>query len=142
MSCAIASCGIIRTLLVGTLITMIFVNPILQIIIRPLSAFGKTPQALGPTDSIGIFFKVGFPMGTAFALPIMIYHIIAFGCLTASILTSEHDFVDVAGRDCALCRGRQFCLLHASARHVSFCRIFLAKSLARIGVSTVTLVLS
>ena len=69
---------IVGALLVGTLISMIFVNPILQIVIAPLSAFGKTPQALGPTDSIGIFFKVGFTVGTALALPMIIYHIIAF----------------------------------------------------------------
>ena len=69
---------IVGALLVGTLIAMIFVNPILRIVIAPLSAFGKTPQALGPTDSIGIFFKVGFTVGTAFALPMIIYHLIAF----------------------------------------------------------------
>lgn len=69
---------IVGALLVGTLVAMIFVNPVLQIIIKPLSAFGKTPQALGPTDSIGIFFKVGFTAGTALALPVIIYHVIAF----------------------------------------------------------------
>ncbi len=69
---------IVGALLVGTLVSMIFVSPILQVIIRPLSEFGKTPQALGPTDSIGIFFRVGFTMGTALALPMIIYHIIAF----------------------------------------------------------------
>ncbi len=69
---------VVGALLVGTLVSMVFVTPILEIVIRPLSEFGKTPQALGPTDSIGIFFKVGFTMGTAIALPVIIYHSIAF----------------------------------------------------------------
>jgi sec-independent protein translocase protein TatC len=69
---------VVGALLAGTLVSMVFVTPILEIVIRPLSEFGKTPQALGPTDSIGIFFKVGFTMGTAIALPVIIYHTISF----------------------------------------------------------------
>lgn len=69
---------IVGTLLVCTLLSMIFVVPLLQFIIAPLAEFGKTPQALGPTDSIGIFFRVSFTMGTAFALPMIIYQVIAF----------------------------------------------------------------
>lgn len=69
---------IVGALLACTLISMIFVVPILDFITKPLEAYGKTPQALGPTDSLGIFFKVSFTMGTALALPLIIYHIIAF----------------------------------------------------------------
>lgn len=72
------SIWIVGALLVCTLFSMIFVVPILGIITEPLAAYGKLPQALGPTDSIGIFFKVGFTMGTALALPVIIYHVIAF----------------------------------------------------------------
>jgi sec-independent protein translocase protein TatC len=66
------------TLLACTLLSMIFVVPLLEFIIAPLSEFGKTPQALGPTDSLGIFFRVSFTMGTALALPMIIYQVIAF----------------------------------------------------------------
>jgi sec-independent protein translocase protein TatC len=69
---------VVGTLLVCTLISMVFVVPILEFITAPLTAFDKTPQALGPTDSIGIFFKVSFTMGTAIALPMIIYQSIAF----------------------------------------------------------------
>lgn len=69
---------IVGALLVGTLLSLIFVTPILEFITRPLSELGKQPQALGPTDSIAVFFKVGFTMGTALALPIILYQIIAF----------------------------------------------------------------
>jgi sec-independent protein translocase protein TatC len=69
---------IVGSLLVATLLSMAFVVPILEFITRPLSELGRTPQALGPTDSIGVFFKVSFTMGTGFALPMIIYQIIAF----------------------------------------------------------------
>lgn len=69
---------IVGALLVATLLSMTFVVPILEFITRPLNELGKAPQALGPTDSIGVFFKVSFTMGTAFALPMIIYQVIAF----------------------------------------------------------------
>ena len=69
---------IVGALLAGTLLSLIFVTPILEFITRPLSELGKQPQALGPTDSIAVFFKVGFTMGTALALPVILYQIIAF----------------------------------------------------------------
>ncbi len=69
---------VVGALLIATLLSMAFVVPILEFITRPLADLGKTPQALGPTDSIGVFFKVSFTMGTALALPMIIYHIIAF----------------------------------------------------------------
>jgi sec-independent protein translocase protein TatC len=69
---------IVGALLVCTLLSMVFVVPIINFINRPLTILGQTPQALGPTDNIGIFFKVSFTMGTAFALPLIIYHVIAF----------------------------------------------------------------
>lgn len=69
---------IVGALIVCTLLSMVFVVPIINFINRPLNELGQTPQALGPTDNIGIFFKVSFTMGTAFALPIIIYHVIAF----------------------------------------------------------------
>ena len=70
---------IVGGLLVATLACMVFVVPILELITQPLlAAGGQAPQALGPTDSIGIFFKVSFTMGTAVALPLIIYHIISF----------------------------------------------------------------
>ncbi|NJN81492.1 MAG: preprotein translocase subunit TatC [Caldilineaceae bacterium] len=50
-------------LVIGTLISMIFVNPLLRFITAPLDEYGVVPQAIGPTDTIGIFFKVSFTTG-------------------------------------------------------------------------------
>ena len=69
---------IIGTMLVGVVITLFFAEPIIQFIIEPLSSRGVIPQALGPTDTIGVYFKVSFTAGAALATPIIIYQIIAF----------------------------------------------------------------
>jgi sec-independent protein translocase protein TatC len=65
-------------LLVGTLVAMIFVNPVIRFITEPLGQYGVKPQAIGPTDTIGIFFKVSFTAGAALAMPVIVYQIIAF----------------------------------------------------------------
>jgi sec-independent protein translocase protein TatC len=69
---------IVGGLLVGTVASMAFVEPILQFIIEPLTREGVIPQALGPTDTIGIFFKISFTVGASIAMPVIIYQIIAF----------------------------------------------------------------
>lgn len=69
---------IVGGLLIGTLATMAFVEPLLQFIIEPLTREGVIPQALGPTDTVGIFFKISFTVGASLAMPVIIYQIIAF----------------------------------------------------------------
>jgi sec-independent protein translocase protein TatC len=69
---------IVGALAVGTGLSMFFVTPILNFIIAPLTALGATPTAIGPTDTITVFFKVSFTMGAIFAMPIMVYQIIRF----------------------------------------------------------------
>ncbi len=66
---------IVAGLVVGTVVSMIFVSPIISVIISPL---GERPQAIGPTDTIGVFFKVSFAMGAALAMPVIVYQLIAF----------------------------------------------------------------
>ena len=66
---------IVAALTVGTLISFLFVTPLLQFITAPV---GTKLQALGPTDTIGIVFRVGFASGAVFAMPVMVYQIVAF----------------------------------------------------------------
>jgi len=66
---------IVAALVIGTAISFVFVTPLLRIITAPV---GTKLQALGPTDTIGIFFKVGFAAGAVFAMPVMVYQIVAF----------------------------------------------------------------
>lgn len=69
---------VIGALMVTTLFSMIFVAPILRIITEPLTALGAETIAIGPTDTIAIFFKVSFTMGAALAMPMIVYHVIGF----------------------------------------------------------------
>lgn len=70
---------IVGALLIGTLISFLFVEPILAVITAPvMDASGKPLIAIGPTDTIGIFFRVGFVAGAVFAMPVIVYQIVAF----------------------------------------------------------------
>lgn len=65
-------------MIVGTIISMAFAEPLIAFINEPLSRQGVTPQALGPTDTIGIFFKVSLTTGAVIGMPVIVYQIIAF----------------------------------------------------------------
>ncbi len=69
---------IVSGLVACTMLSMLFVTPILEFIIEPLTLEGVVPQALGPTDTVGIFFKVSFTMGASLAMPVIVYQLIAF----------------------------------------------------------------
>jgi sec-independent protein translocase protein TatC len=69
---------IVSALLVGTLISMLFVNPLLAFITQPLTELGADTIAIGPTDTITIFFKVSITVGAVLAMPVIVYQIIAF----------------------------------------------------------------
>lgn len=66
---------IVGALLIGTVLSFLVVEQILAVIIAPV---GRTLIAIGPTDTIGIFFRVGFVAGAVVAMPVMVYQIVAF----------------------------------------------------------------
>jgi sec-independent protein translocase protein TatC len=66
---------VVGTLLLGTVFSFIFVERILVFITSPV---GKELIAIGPTDTISIFFRVGFVCGAIVAMPMIVYQIIAF----------------------------------------------------------------
>ncbi len=66
---------VVVALLVGTLISLLFAERILQFITEPV---GKTLIAIGPTDTIVVFFKVSFAAGAVIAMPIVVYQLVAF----------------------------------------------------------------
>lgn len=66
---------VVGALLIGTLVSFLFVEPLLAIITAPV---GESLIAIGPTDTIGIFFKVGFVTGAVIAMPVIVYQIVAF----------------------------------------------------------------
>jgi sec-independent protein translocase protein TatC len=66
---------IVAALAIGTVVSFLFVSPLLEFITAPV---GSKLQALGPTDTIGIFFRVGFASGAVIAMPVMVFQIVAF----------------------------------------------------------------
>lgn len=66
---------VVGALLIGTLVSFVFVERLLAIITEPV---GKSLIAIGPTDTIGIFFRVGFVSGAVIAMPVIVYQIVAF----------------------------------------------------------------
>lgn len=66
---------IVGALLIGTVASFIFVQPVLQFITAPV---GEQLIAIGPTDTIWVFFQVGFVMGAILSMPVLVYQIVAF----------------------------------------------------------------
>lgn len=69
---------ICSSLVVTTIISLFFYNPLVSFVTSTARDMGIRLQILNPLDSIGIILKVCFTAGTALALPIIIYQIIAF----------------------------------------------------------------
>jgi sec-independent protein translocase protein TatC len=63
------------TLVVTTAIAFPFADQALQILISPLD---QKPIALDPTDTIVQYFRVALVGGVAFAMPMILYQIVAF----------------------------------------------------------------
>lgn len=68
-------CG---ALVLGTVVALFFYSPLVAFVTSTAREMGVRLQILNPLDSIGIIFRVSFTVGTAMALPVIIYHIIAF----------------------------------------------------------------
>lgn len=65
-------------LLIGTIIALFFYSPLVAFVTGTAREMGVRLQIINPLDSIGIIFRVSFTAGTAMALPVIMYHIIAF----------------------------------------------------------------
>jgi sec-independent protein translocase protein TatC len=64
------------SVIIATLIAMIFAWDIVEVLNRPLGDY--IPQAIGPTDNLVVFFKVALAGGAALAMPVIMYQLIAF----------------------------------------------------------------
>jgi sec-independent protein translocase protein TatC len=66
---------VLVTLAVTTALCMPFADRALELLISPLD---QKPIALSPTDTIVQYFRVALVGGVAFAMPMMLYQIVAF----------------------------------------------------------------
>ncbi|HMN29727.1 MAG TPA: twin-arginine translocase subunit TatC [Caldilineaceae bacterium] len=68
---------VVTGLFAGTLIAFVFARPLLEFIRAPL-ADGTLLIAIGPTDTIINVFKISFMVGASLAMPLIVYHLVAF----------------------------------------------------------------
>lgn len=69
---------ICTALVVSTVIALFFYNQLVLFVTSTARDMGVELQIINPLDSIGIIFRVSFTAGTALALPVIIYQMIAF----------------------------------------------------------------
>lgn len=75
-------------LLVGTVISFIFTEPLLSFLISP---YGDNVQAISPTEPIETYFKVALVSGAVLAMPIILYQIWLF--VAPALEKNERRFV-------------------------------------------------
>ena len=66
---------IVGALIFGVVASIAFVEPVIAFITSPVE---EKLIAIGPTDTIFVFFKVMFVMGVIVAMPVLVYQIVAF----------------------------------------------------------------
>ncbi len=67
---------IVSSLVVGAMIALFFADPLLEFIKLPLR--GAPLISTGPPDTLINIFKISFMLGACFAMPIIVYQLIAF----------------------------------------------------------------
>lgn len=76
-------------LVVGTMASWLLVEPMLAVLIRPMG--DSIPQAISPTESIIVYFRVMLILGVTIAMPVIVYQIIRF--LLPALLPREKKFL-------------------------------------------------
>ncbi len=67
---------IVTSLVVGTALGTTFARRFLALLISPMGV--ARPQALRPAENIIVYFKVALVLGLVFAMPVIVYQIVAF----------------------------------------------------------------
>lgn len=77
-------------LVIGTVISFLFTEPLLQFLIAP---YGDVVQAISPTEPIETYFKVALVSGGILSMPVIIYQIWLF--VAPALEKNERRFVYV-----------------------------------------------
>ncbi|NLF03273.1 MAG: preprotein translocase subunit TatC, partial [Anaerolineales bacterium] len=64
----------VGALVVGTAVATIFAEDALKLLTIPLG--GNVPQAIAPTESIMVYFRVALILGVTLAMPVIVYEIV------------------------------------------------------------------
>lgn len=76
-------------LMVGTIISVIFAERMLQILILPLGQ--RMPQTIAPTENLVVYFRVALIGGVCIAMPIIVYELVRF--ILPGLLPQEKKYL-------------------------------------------------
>ena len=63
-------------LAVATVVSLVFAGPALRILNQPLG--DSVPQAIHPTETFGVYFKISLIGGVVLAMPVIVYQVVRF----------------------------------------------------------------
>ena len=69
---------VVSAIAIGTIVSMAFAAWTIEFIASPLAGYQEKLQAITPTATIFVFLKVSFTGGTAIAMPIIVYQLVAY----------------------------------------------------------------
>ncbi len=69
---------VIIALLVGVLVGMFVAEPVIAILVAPLTELGIKVQAIKLTESLSVFFRVAVVVGVVLAMPVITYQMFQF----------------------------------------------------------------
>ena len=81
--------GATLALIVGTVISLAFTTQALQLLIIPLGE--GVPQAISPTESFAVYFRIALLGGVTLAMPMIVYQIIRF--ILPGLLPEERRYL-------------------------------------------------
>ena len=79
----------VLALVVGVVIGTFFTEDLLQVLIVPLG--DNVPQAIAPTESIMVYFRIALIMGVTIAMPVIVYEVIMY--LLPGLLPHERKYL-------------------------------------------------
>lgn len=82
------------SIIVGTMIGLIFYDPVLRFITATARTYNLELQNIRPTDSINIIFKVGFTVGTSIAMPMIVFQLLSF--MAPGLYPHEKRYIYIA----------------------------------------------
>jgi sec-independent protein translocase protein TatC len=111
-------------LTIGTAISLVFTPQALKILMSPLG--DKIPQAIHPTESFIVYFRVALIGGVTLAMPVIVYEVIRF--MLPGLLPQERKYLSLLLPGVAICfaSGVTFAGLIMLPAAINFLQGFLA----------------
>ncbi|MFO7698002.1 MAG: twin-arginine translocase subunit TatC [Anaerolineae bacterium] len=79
----------VLALVIGVIIGTFFTERVLQVLVVPLG--NNVPQAIAPTESIMVYFRIALIIGVTVAMPVIVYEIIMY--LLPGLLPNERKYL-------------------------------------------------